>query len=628
MNEEAGTNRGKALALLSLTSLGIVYGDIGTSPLYAFRESFGEGHSSIPLNENTILGVLSLIFWSLTLVITLKYIVFVLRADNNGEGGTLALGALCTKFQTSNVRTKRFLMSLALLGAALLFGDGIITPAISVLSAVEGLKIATPVFRPVIIPITIVILVFLFLGQSRGTDRIGRIFGPIMLLWFFSLGIVGLRGILMDPSVMKAINPLYAIYYLSNYGFEAFVSLGAVFLVVTGGEALYADMGHFGRKPIQITWLSFVFPCLLLNYFGQGALLIHRPDAIVNPFYELVPRSLLYPSILLATLATVIASQAVISGVFSLVGQAIQLGYSPRFVVNHTSSQQIGQVYLPQINFIMMISTIVLVLGFKSSSALAAAYGVAVSLTMVLTVLLISFLAWKHWKWKIQYVLVFLILFLFIDGAFLAANLVKFMEGGWFPLLLAFVIFTLMSTWRKGRRWLAVLIKKQTVGVDELDGLILKTDAKVVPGTAVFMTGNSEGLPPALVHNLRHNKVLHEKNVFLTINTAHVPFVAPQEQVSVNTDNKNFDRIIATMGFRELPNVAAILQLYQRKTQHRLDDVTFFIGRETLIPTKNVGLSEWQAQLFTLMSRNAQRATQYYGIPPDSVVEIGMQLKI
>lgn len=616
----------KNLSILSLTSLGIVYGDIGTSPLYALRECFHSG-KIVPTQDN-VLGILSLIFWSLTLIIAIKYIIFVLRADNNGEGGTLALGALCTKYQTSSVKTKRLLMSIALLGSALLFGDGIITPAISVLSAIEGLKVATPMFTPFIIPITCVILVLLFLGQSRGTDKIGKIFGPIMLLWFLYLGALGVKGIMLDPSVVKALNPFYAINYFVENGYHAFISLGAVFLVVTGGEALYADMGHFGPKPIRISWMAIVFPCLLLTYFGQGALLLHHSGAVENPFYELVPRSLLYPSILLAAAATVIASQALISGVFSLASQAIQLGYCPRFPVEHTSSDQIGQVYLPHVNFMMMVLTILLVLGFKTSSALAAAYGVAVSLTMVLTVLLVGFLARRVWKWQMRYVVVFLATFLLIDLAFLAANLVKFFEGGWFPLVFAVGIFTLMTTWRKGRRLLAVLIKRQTVHVDELDTLLTETKAVIVPGVSVFMTSNSEGLPPALVHNLRHNKVLHRKNLFLTITTAPIPFVPVSEQVKVDSTSKNFDRIIVTTGFREIPNVPNVVRQYEIKTGQQLEDITYFIGRETLIPTDNFGLPHWQALVFSFMSRNSQRATQYFGIPPDNVVEIGMQLKI
>ena len=616
----------KNLSILSLTSLGIVYGDIGTSPLYALRECFHSG-KIVPTQDN-VLGILSLIFWSLTLIIAIKYIIFVLRADNNGEGGTLALGALCTKYQTSSVKTKRLLMSIALLGSALLFGDGIITPAISVLSAIEGLKVATPMFTPFIIPITCVILVLLFLGQSRGTDKIGKIFGPIMLLWFLYLGALGVKGIMLDPSVVKALNPFYAINYFVENGYHAFISLGAVFLVVTGGEALYADMGHFGPKPIRISWMAIVFPCLLLTYFGQGALLLHHSGAVENPFYELVPRSLLYPSILLAAAATVIASQALISGVFSLASQAIQLGYCPRFPVEHTSSDQIGQVYLPHVNFMMMVLTILLVLGFKTSSALAAAYGVAVSLTMVLTVLLVGFLARRVWKWQMRYVVVFLATFLLIDLAFLAANLVKFFEGGWFPLVFAVGIFTLMTTWRKGRRLLAVLIKRQTVHVDELDTLLTETKAVIVPGVSVFMTSNSEGLPPALVHNLRHNKVLHRKNLFLTITTAPIPFVPVSEQVKIDSTSKNFDRIIVTTGFREIPNVPHVVRQYEIKAGQQLEDITYFIGRETLIPTDNFGLPHWQALVFSFMSRNSQRATQYFGIPPDNVVEIGMQLKI
>lgn len=617
----------KQMAALTLACLGIVYGDIGTSPLYAFRECFTKEHG-LPLQQDTIFGVLSLIFWALFTIITIKYMVFILRADNRGEGGVIALGAICEKLPSKSSRLKKLVIGLALFGSALLYGDGIITPAISVLSAIEGLKVATPFFEPYVVPITMIILMGLFWAQKGGTEKIGKIFGPVMMVWFSYLGVLGIKGILMNPSVMTAINPMYAVNFFINYGKFAFFSLGAVFLVVTGGEALYADLGHFGKKPIRMTWLYLVLYCLLLNYFGQGAMLISHPESISNPFYELVPRILLYPSILLATFATVIASQAVISGVFSLTSQAIQLGYCPRFQVVHTSSKEKGQVYLPHINWMMLISTLMLVLMFRSSSALAAAYGVGVSLDMIITTLLFSYLAYKAWNWSGIAISAFVVFFLIIDVSFFAANAVKFMDGGWIPIVIAGTIFTLMTTWQSGRRLLWIFIKKQMVNIDKLPSLIEENKAFRSPGTAVFLTGNSSGLPPALVHNLRNNKVLHVKNIFLTIVPTNYAYVPYNEQIQIESDNENFDRVIVQIGFRQQPNVPKILKRVESRLKFNSEDLTYFIGRETLIPSSEVGMVFWRAWLFAIMSKNAQSATQYFNIPYDKVMEIGMQVKI
>jgi len=615
------------LKALCLASLGIVYGDIGTSPLYAFRECFMEEHG-LALNTANVYGVLSLIFWALICVISVKYIVFILQADNKGEGGELALSALCLQVPSQNLKVRNALIALGLVGASLLYGDGMITPAISVLSAVEGLKVATPFFEPYIIPITIVILIGLFSIQKGGTAKIGKIFGPIMVVWFSTLGLLGLFSVVKNPQVFEAINPRYAIEYFANNGMSAFLSLGAVFLVVTGGEALYADMGHFGKKPIRITWITVALPCLALNYFGQGALLIANPEAISNPFYELIPKLLLYPLIVLATMATVIASQAVISGVFSITTQAIQLGFSPRFRVVHTSEDEAGQVYLPQINFILMIATIFLVIMFKSSGALAAAYGIAVSMTMIITTILIAYLARTQWKWPTLGVCAFVGFFLPIDLAFFGANAAKFFDGGWFPVVVAIVVFTLLTTWRTGRRLIGVLIRKKHPHAQDLEQLIDEAKALKVDGTAVYLTSNSDGLPPALTNNLKFNKVIHKRILFLTLTTERVPHVASKDRIEIIRDNENFDRAIIRIGFMQNPNIPYYLKKICQSLEIDYESVIYYIGRETLIPKKDFGLSLWRGMLFSFMTRNAQRATTYYQIPHSKVVEIGMQIEI
>ncbi|MEZ4813587.1 MAG: potassium transporter Kup [Bdellovibrionota bacterium] len=627
-NEKSQNSSHQKLMAVCLASLGIVYGDIGTSPLYAFRECFIEEHGLV-LNEASVLGILSLIFWALIAIVSIKYMMFVLNADNHGEGGVLALGELCQAQVDKKRRFKKGILVCSLFGSALLYGDGVITPAISVLSAIEGLNIATPIFEHYVVPITILILLALFSAQSKGTAIIGKVLGPIMLVWFSFLAILGIKGILAYPEVLKAVSPYYAFHYFFEFKKAAFVSMGAVFLVVTGGEALYADMGHFGKKPIRLTWFYLTLPALLLNYFGQGALLIRSPESIVNPFFELVPRFLLYPSIILATCATVIASQAVISGVFSLTTQAVQLGYSPRFKIVHTSTHEIGQVYLPQINRAMCVATILLVLMFKSSSSLAAAYGIAVSLTMIITTLLVLYLAVKKWKWPLWGTVLFAVFFVSVDIIFFSANALKFMNGGWFPIVVATSIFIMMTTWRKGRRLLAILIKKNLVHIDKLEALIKENNAVTVPGTAVFMTGNSDILPPALMHNLKNNRVIHSKNIFLTVSSTISAFVPYHEQITIIKENKYFDRVLVKIGFRQEPNIPSILdRIKDDLTIGDLDRVTYFIGRETLIPTKDFGLIFWRAYLFALMARNAQSATQYFEIPPDQVMEIGMQIKI
>jgi len=533
---------------MSLGALGIVYGDIGTSPLYSLRECFHGVHGVPPTHAN-VLGVLSLVFWALIVVVTLKYHVYVLRMDNRGEGGILALMGLVHKESGKQTGFRRLIVPLGLFGAALLYGDGIITPAISVLSAVEGLEVVTPAFTKFVVPITIVILIGLFLFQKHGTGRIGSVFGPVMLLWFGSLAVLGISGILRDPSVLAAVNPAHAFHFFARNGFHGFLVLGAVFLVATGGEALYADMGHFGERPIQVDWFGFVGPSLILNYFGQGALLIHNPEATSNPFYRLAPGWALYPLLVLATAATVIASQAIISGAFSLTRQAIQLGYLPRMRIDHTSAREIGQIYVPGVNWALMFACIALVLGFGSSSRLASAYGVAVTTTMVITTILAYFAARHVLGWNIAAAVAVTAAFLFADLAFFGANMVKVVHGGWFPLAVALAVFTLMATWRRGRQILFDRI--QEVGMS--DGDFLKSIARHLPprvsGTAVFMDRTIDEIPLPLLHNLKHNKVLHEKVVLLTIVTEEVPYVSDEEQAEVRELGAGLYRLVARYGF-------------------------------------------------------------------------------
>lgn len=615
------------LAALSLGALGVVYGDIGTSPLYALRESL-EGHG-LAANPTNVLGVLSLIFWSLILVISIKYIIFVMRADNDGEGGILALTALLMPSRLVRGGGRWLLISLGLFGTALLYGDGIITPAISVLSAVEGLKIVTTAFEPFIVPIAIVILILLFLIQPRGTGAVGRLFGPIMIIWFVTLGILGVWHIVREPSVLVALSPTYAIQFFLVDGFKGFLVMGSVFLVVTGGEALYADMGHFGKQPIRLAWFTLVLPGLMLNYLGQGALVLRQPEAIENPFYLMAPQGLLIPFVILATMASVIASQALISGVFSITMQAMQLGYTPRLAIRYTSAKEMGQIYIPTINWLLMIACIGLVLGFESSSALAAAYGIAVTLTMIITTILLLFLAKEKWQWPPIALIPFAIVFLTIDAAFLGANLFKIPDGGWFPLVVAVLVFTQLTTWKRGTALVSERLKSEGLPIETfLDGIDWK-EIKRVPGVAVFMTRNTDTVPPALLANLRYNHVLHEQVVLLCAETVEVPRVLPVEREEIKRLERGFYQMTLHYGFMEELNVPKVLEnLVHEDLIFRRERTTYFIGRQTLFATETPGMPIWRENLFIAMHRNAGSAAMYFALPPQQVIEIGTQLEL
>ena len=616
------------LLLLSLTALGVVYGDIGTSPLYALRECFSE-HYHVAATAPNILGVMSLIFWALIIILSIEYMAFVVRADNRGEGGILALTALVAPSGDTDGLRRKVLVLLGLFGAAMLYGDSMITPAISVLSAVEGLNTTTHVFEPYIIPITIAIIVSLFVVQSRGTGRVGIIFGPVTLLWFLTLGALGLWHVIWTPEVLAAINPLFAVRFFAENRLEGFWVLGSVFLVITGGEALYADMGHFGIKPIRLTWFAVVLPCLLLNYFGQSALLLEQPSAKSNPFFLMAPEYLRLPLVILATLATVIASQAVISGAYSLTMQAVQLGFSPRMTIKHTSAKHMGQIYLPFINWGLMLAAIGLVLGFKSSSNLAAAYGIAVTTTMVITTTLFAVVAWKLWKWPLWGVLALCGVFVTIDLSFWLANIVKIPHGGWFPVIVAIAVFTLMTTWKTGRGVVAQRLRRQTVPFDSFFGSIQRDPPIRVPGTAVFMYSNPAGTPPALLHNLKHNKVLHEKVVILNVRTNDLAHVTPAERVEASDIGNGFYRVLIRYGFMDEPDIPdALMRIPSEVLKLDPMQVTYFLGRENLIASPKPGMARWRETLFAWMSRNAQAATTYFRLPPNRVVELGAQIEL
>ncbi len=619
----------KRIATLALGALGIVYGDIGTSPLYALRECFSGPHRVEPTHDN-VLGVLSLVFWALIIVVSVKYLVFVMRADNRGEGGILALMALAMQRKRGEeVKVRPVVVTLGVFGAALLYGDGLITPAISVLSAVEGLSVATPFFEPYVQPLTIIILMGLFLIQRHGTAGIGAIFGPFMLVWFLALAVLGVKELVNYPAVLWAVSPMQAVrFFLQNQG-HGFLVLGGVFLVVTGGEALYADMGHFGWRPIRWAWFVLVLPALMLNYMGQGALLLRDPSKASNPFFYLAPTWALYPLVVLATGATVIASQALISGAFSLTQQAIQLGYTPRLEVVHTSAEERGQIYLPGVNLALLVGIILLVLGFKSSSNLAAAYGISVTTTMTITTVLAYVVARERWNVSRAVALPVAGLFLLVDVAFWGANAVKIAAGGWFPLTMALCVFTLMTTWKRGRDILSNRLRGSTLPLKQLLESFGDHPPVRVPGTAIFMTGNPEGTPPALLHNLKHNKVLHEQVMLLTIASEEVPHVPPEERVEVIKLEEGFVRVIARYGFMENPSIPDILKRGREKgLQFNLMGTSFFLGRETLIPSKKPGMAMWREALFAWMSRNARSATAYFRIPPNRVVELGAQVEL
>lgn len=617
----------KRVTALSLGALGIVYGDIGTSPLYALREAV-HAHAGINPIGPHILGILSLILWSLLIVISLKYLVFVMRASNNGEGGIIALVALINPWKAKTGSRRYLLMLLGLFGACLLYGDGTITPAISVLSAIEGLEVATPAFKPYIIPITVCILLALFVFQKRGTGGIGAVFGPIMLVWFLVIGGLGLVGIMQEPGVLAAVNPAYGVGFLLDNGMTGFLVLGTVFLVVTGGEALYADMGHFGLLPIRLAWFVLVLPALALNYFGQGALMLQNPE-VSQPFYELAPQWAMYPMVALATVATVIASQAVISGVFSLTRQAVQLGQLPRMKIVQTSRKEYGQIYIPAVNWLLMLACIGLVLGFQSSGALAAAYGVAVSTDMVITTVLAFFVA-RRFGWHIAVTAVMAAGIIVVDLAFAGANLFKIPDGGWYPLVVAGLLFLVMTTWRSGRNLVAQQLEKDTEPLEDFIARIKQEQPRRVEGAAVFMTASSPKTPPMLLHHLKHNQVLHEQVVLLTIRTADVPRIPASERLEIENLGQGFHRVIAHYGFMQNASAPVALKLCgEFDLEIDMDEVTYYVGRETPIPSEEVpGMMIWRERLFAFLSRNAARATAYYEIPPERVVELGIQVEL
>ena len=628
----AATNGGDASVKvgfwsLALGSIGVVYGDIGTSPLYALREAvLAATGSGNPASEAVVFGILSLIIWALLLVVTAKYVLILLRADNNGEGGTLALMALASR---ALLRRGGLLVLLGIISGALFYGDAIITPALSVLSAIEGMKIVTPAFDAYVVPLTVLVLVSLFAVQSRGTARVAAFFGPIMMFWFVAIAAAGIWQVGQNLRVLLAFNPWYGVNFLLHHGIVGFYTLGAVFLVVTGAEALYADLGHFGRGPIRAAWLVVVLPALLFNYLGQGALVLANPKAVENPFFLLFPDWALLPMVLLATVATVIASQAVITGAYSLTRQAIQLGLLPRFEIRHTSEALFGQIYMPRVNTLLLVGVLLLVALFRSSSALASAYGIAVTGTMVVTAIMAIMVIWRVWQWPLAGALALMLPFVFIDFTFLAANLLKIFEGGWVPLALGTIVMTVMYTWRRGSRMLFEKTRRTETPLESLVKSLEKKPPARVSGTAVFLTSDPASAPTALLHSLKHYKVLHEKNVILTIETADTPRVDPAERVRIEPVGKTFSRVVLRFGFMETPNVPKALGI-ARKLGWQFDimSTSFFLSRRSLKPAAHSGMPRWQDRLFIGLTRVANDATDYYQIPTGRVVEVGTQVTI
>ena len=617
------------LSALTLAALGVVFGDIGTSPLYTMKEVFSVGMHPVPLNEVNMFGILSLIVWALIMVVSVKYVAFIMRADNRGEGGIMALLALASHNAAGDAKKQHTIMLLGILGACMFYADGMITPAISVLSAVEGLELAAPVLHPMILPITLLVLFILFWAQSKGTALVGAFFGPIMLLWFTVLGVLGIQGIMQNPSILQALNPIYAINFFSVSPWIAFVALGAVVLAVTGAEALYADMGHFGPFPIRLAWFGFVLPALILNYFGQGALILQDPESVKNPFYLLAPEWMLYPLIVLATLAAVIASQAVITGAFSVSRQALQLGYLPRMHVAHTSESEEGQIYMPRVNWGLMLGVMALVLSFKSSGNLAAAYGIAVTGDMVITTLLAGIVFHHIWGWSKLRTGMLVALFLVVDVAFFSANVLKIPDGGWVPLVIGIFIFTLMLTWKTGRNMLYSMLKNEAMAIDPFIEAVGAHPPLRVSGTAIFMTPNLDGVPHAMLHNLKHNKVLHEKMVLLTVKFLDYPHTSNEERVTVEDLPNEFYRVTVRYGFKDEPDLPRDLVLCAEQGLV-LDamDTSFFVGKEILIASNASGMAFWRKKIFIGLFRSAETITNQFKLPPNRVVELGSQLKI
>ncbi len=614
------------LATLSLAALGVVFGDIGTSPLYTMREVFAGAHHRVPVTPDNVLGILSLILWALIMVVTVKYVAFVMRADNHGEGGIMALIALASRKAEGHPQRMKFIMMVGILGACMFYADGMITPAISVLSAVEGLEIALPGMSHWVVPITLLVLLVLFWSQREGTGTIGKLFGPIMLLWFSTLGVLGIMNIMHNPDVLRAINPAYAVHFFMGNPTLAFLSLGAVVLAVTGGEALYADMGHFGRVPIQIAWFAFVLPSLILNYFGQGALILHNTAAVQNPFYLLAPNWALFPLIGLATMSTVIASQAVISGAFSVSRQALQLGYLPRMLVLHTSDREEGQIYLPRVNWTIMLGVMGLVIGFGSSTKLAAAYGIAVTGDMVITTILSAMVFHSLWGWSWARTLILSSMFLIVDLAFFSANALKIPDGGWAPIVIGTVIFTLMTTWKRGRALLFKRMKSEAMDLDVFLSAIGGHPPTRVEGCAVFMTPNSQGVPHALLHNLKHNKVLHEQVLLATVKIHNEPYMPVDTRLSIANLAYGFYRVTFNYGFKDEPDLPRDLETYGTSLNIDMMNTSFFVGKEILIASDNSGMAFWREKLFVTMFRNADSVSNYFKLPPNRVVELGSQV--
>ncbi len=615
------------ISALTLAALGVVFGDIGTSPLYTMKEVFSAGMHPVPLTATNMYGILSLIFWALIMVVSVKYVLFIMRADNRGEGGIMALLALASHNAGSNLKKQRTIMLIGILGACMFYADGMITPAISVLSAVEGLELAAPMLHPLILPVTLVVLFILFWAQSKGTALVGAFFGPIMLLWFGTLAVLGVSSILQNPSILHALNPIYALQFFIVGPWIAFVALGAVVLSVTGAEALYADMGHFGRFPIRLAWFGLVLPSLVLNYFGQGALILLNPESVKNPFYLLAPEWMLFPLIILATLAAVIASQAVITGAFSVSRQALQLGYLPRMHVEHTSESHEGQIYMPRINWGLMLAVMALVLGFKSSGNLAAAYGIAVTGDMVITSLLAGMVFHHMWGWSKSRTGALVGLFLTVDIAFFSANVLKIPDGGWVPLVIGIVIFTLMNTWKTGRSMLYLHLKNEAMALEPFIEALGAHPPARVPGTALFLTPNPDGVPHAMLHNLKHNKVLHERVVILTVKFLEFPHARPHERVEVEVLPHDFYKVIVRYGFKDEPDLPRDLLLCADQGLI-LDamDTSFFVGKEILIANEKTEMAFWRKKIFIGLFRSAETVTNQFKLPPNRVVELGSQV--
>jgi KUP system potassium uptake protein len=628
MSKAPQTYSAKQITALSLSAIGVVFGDIGTSPLYAIKEVF---HAGLSIDQAHVLGVLSLIFWSLTLVVTVKYAIFIMRADNKGEGGIMALMALALFGSKDNPGRKRFILTIGLLGAALFYGDCIITPAMSVLSAVEGLQVVAPKLEQYVVAITLAVLSLLFVVQAQGTGKIGKMFSPVMCFWFGTLAVLGISNIIKEPSVLMALIPYYAVNLLYELGFKAFLIMGAVVLAITGAEALYTDMGHFGLKPIRYAWFGFVFPALLCNYFGQGALLLQNPEAIQNPFYLLAPSWALYPLLILSTLSAVIASQAVISGAFSVTRQAIQLGYCPRMAITHTSGEEMGQVYVSSVNWLLMSAVFILVLSFRSSSALASAYGIAVTGTMIVDTILAFIVIRALWQWKTYTGVIFLTTFLTIDFIFLSSNSLKILSGGWLPLLVGTIIFLIMTTWIKGRTLLLEYMAERKVLFEELEEKFKDHELVTVKGSAIYLTRNVHGVPAVLLHNLRHNHVLHEKIIVLTIVTTDEPYVEESRRLKIRAfgHENRFYRVKLYYGFQQSQDVRRALKLaIEEGLGIDPKKVSFFVGSETIAFKRSSSMSKWQRSLFLFLVHNSSSAIEFFRIPVDQVVEIGVRVEL